>query len=308
MRFPLNVFNPFNNADLRWRLSIISNYLLTKFSFQPIPNKPIAKFSYITLVCRADLLMTRLSILSLASVSRRLPSLIIACDDTLTVEDAASAFSFWPGPIKFLKRAHVAEEVKECSGMLAEFARRHIFGYKLACCFMEAKKGRVLYADGDVLWFRDIYLLMEQCITLPLYATTDIAPSYNIALLGKLPEDLGEGLAESPYLNAGVAVYNRAIPGFGDFSRYLQHALAEEPIHRFSEQSLIAAIVKRHGGVIPNDAIAMRSANRFAFQASYRGRQWFARHYVSVPAIRMQFWIDALWLRCRLAYEQAQAV
>lgn len=296
MRFPHNIFNPFNNADLRWRGSMLFQYLLSFGKTPQLTPKPAADFNYLTLMCRADLVMTRLSLVSLAKNSSALPRLVIAHDESLSREEVRKALAFWPAPFDCFSREAVAS-YWDTSGrvMLAKFCSGHIFGYKLAACLRLAQSGRVLYADSDVLWFRDAVMLMKECYSLPLYATTDLGHSYNHRILKTLSENLESLLQSPPYLNAGVAVYNRDLLELNQYDEYIREALSEDPVHRFSEQGLVAALAKQIGGVIPNDVICMAENDRNSILASFNGEPWCARHYVSMPHVRQQFWIDAFW-------------
>jgi hypothetical protein len=267
-----------------------------------LATKPPANYSYLTLACRADLLMTRLSLYSLARRSSTLPRLLVALDETLSEEDLREALSFWPTDVECLTRDGVAS-YWDASGdrQLTDFSRRHIFAYKLASCLMISREGRVLYADSDVLWFGDADGLMRECVSLPLYATTDIYASYNQGLLDTLPVSLMDLMHAGPYVNAGVAIYNRDLPEVGLFREYLEASLAEDSVHRFSEQGLVAALTKKIGGVIPDTAVCMDHEERSVFLPSFRSKSWYARHYISRPDLRAQFWIDAFWA-CLLGF------
>lgn len=298
MRFPHNIFNPFNNADLRWRGSMLFQYLLSRGKSPCLKYKPPADFSYLTLMCREDSLMTRLSLLSLAKNSSALPRLVIAHDESISEEEVRKVLDFWPISFDCLSREEVASRLCASEGaMLAKFCNRHIFGYKLAACLLLAKECRVLYADSDVLWFRDAGMLMQECALKPLYATTDLGHSYNHRILSTLPENLEFLLQQQPYLNAGVAIYNRNLPELNLYHDYISEALSEHPVHRFSEQGLVAALAKQIGGVISNDVVCMAQNDRNSILPSNKDESWYARHYVSMPRVRQQYWIDAFWMR-----------
>jgi hypothetical protein len=296
--FPHNIFNRFKRANLRRHSSHAFHHLLSKWNPRKLSAKSPASFSYLTLACRADLLMTQLSLYSLARHSAALPRLVVAHDETLSEPAVRKALAFWPASFECLSREAVALYWESIDGgLLARFCRKHIFGYKLAACLKCCRERRVLYADADVLWFRDASGLMRECVSLPLYATTDIYDSYNHGLLDTLPAPLASSLRERPYVNAGVAIYNRDLPEIALFRSYVSAALAEDPVHRFSEQGLVAALAKQMGGVIPNNVVCMDHEDRFVFRSSFGGQSWYARHYISRPDLRSQFWIDAYWVR-----------
>lgn len=240
--------------------------------------------------------MTKTSLYSLLRSSSALPKLVVACDESLAEDELKDTLNFWPGDMECLHREGVANYWhNRGNDGIAIFCRRHIFGYKLAACLMMAVKGRVLYVDADVLWFRDPTSFMDMYKRLPLYGTTDIYPSYNDNTLGFLPDALSACLMKPPFVNAGLAIYNREIHEISRFVRYLDAVLLESPVHRFSEQGLVAALVKQSGEVIPNEIICMDHNENSVFLPSFRSKQWFARHYISRSDLRAQFWVDAFW-------------
>jgi hypothetical protein len=249
------------------------------------------EFQYLTLTCHRDLLMTRVSLASLARKATRLPKLIIAHDESLTTDEARSYFSDWPEEVDFYSRLateHHFEEIGEPH--IAEFCRRHIFGFKLAACLLASENGRVLYSDADVLWFGDCFELMTCRNSMPLYGSSDLGFSFDQQLVGRLPAPLQESIYESPGVCAGFAIYNSKI-----IQQPLLHVLTraildEQLIGRFAEQTIVAALVCLIGEKLPGDFVRMLPTDFAKLRSSHQNTVAFACHYPD--SLRPQFWID----------------
>jgi hypothetical protein len=291
-----NPFLRFQRSNLRRKASETFHNLARRWNFKKVPSKPNAGFTYLTLACIDDLLMTRCSLYTLARSSSALPRLVVACDESLPEKVLKDSLDFWPSEIICLNREVVSNFWRmRADQQIADFCMRHIFGYKIAACLMLAVDSRVLYSDGDVLWFRDPVNLMGIHGEFPLYGSSDIYASYHHNLLGKLPGSLPEDLKNRPFINAGVAIYNRDLHEIDRFRQYLDAVLSEDPVHRFSEQGLVAALVVQIGGVISSETVCMDHEESSLCLPSFRSKPWVARHYISRPDLRAQFWVDSFW-------------
>ncbi|EGJ30478.1 MULTISPECIES: hypothetical protein [Moorena] len=292
MRFPYYIFNPNNSANLKWRISEWRRYRIAFRNIPLIPEKPKANFSYVTLTCRKDLMMSQVSLETLARHTRALPDLVIAYDESLTESEVKEFFSFWPGKIYCLDRASTAAFHDERGWpLLADFCRKHIFGFKFAACLRIAHKNRVLYADSDILWFRDVVQLMNCYSKKAIYAAQDYTNSYNLRLLSKLPNALQEEMSYPPFINAGFAIFNRFISEIDNYQELLLYALTEDKIHLFSEQTLVAILAKTVGDTIQKQDVYVDKDRLTYWIESFHNQPWSARHYVG--PIRHQLWIDA---------------
>jgi hypothetical protein len=293
VRFPLYIFNPRNSASLRLRYSSFCHYRLSRRRIPGLAPRPEADFAYLTLTCRQDILMTQLSLKSLWRTAHRLPSLAVAHDETLAGAEVLQSLSFWPGPVGCIDRAGTAAfHERNGAPFLAEFCRRHVFGFKLAACLRLAAEHRVFYADSDVLWLHDIGALMSRCGQKPLYAAVDCGPSYDFELAGRLGEARRNRLLTPPHINAGVALFNRALPELNTYDADLASLLANGPISQFSEQTLVALLVQDIGGTFGEEDVRVTEDRLTAPSPSFRHHPWIARHYIS--PVRAQYWIDAM--------------
>lgn len=294
MNFPYNVFNPFNNADLHWRFSQTFRYLCAGKTLEKIPSKPLADFTYSTLACRRDLPLAQTSIYTLGVQAERLPSLLVAIDESLSSEEIREALYFWPYNIEIVTRQHVAlASEKPNNNLIAEFCRKHIFGYKLALCLNTAKSSRHIYADTDVLWHGDVCKLMQKYNSQPIYAGIDSTPSYDPQLVEKILELYKIDLLHPPFVNAGLAIYNNCSDLEEIIEPLLTNTVAQPSIHEFAEQSVVAALVKKIGNVMSPLDIEVSCNNMTLCQPSFKGKTWIARHYIR--PVRSQFWLDAFW-------------
>ncbi|QIR37987.1 hypothetical protein HCG51_15610 [Tolypothrix sp. PCC 7910] len=278
---------------MRERISYYRQYRLSIRDTPMIPVKPIANFNYVTLTCRKDLKMTQLSLETLVRHSSALPELVVAYDESLTENEVQEAFKFWSRPFLCLDRLSTAKfHHDQGQQLLANFCDKHIFGFKLSVCLRVAQQNRVLYADSDVLWFRDSVELMKRYSEKAIYAAEDYNDSYNKKLLLKLDEQLQKYLAQTPFINAGFAIFNRFIPEIDEYKEFLSYILAEQPIHHFSEQTLVAILTKTIGDTIKEQDVYVKEHYLTSWKASFCQKPWIARHYIS--PVRHQLWIDAI--------------
>lgn len=233
---------------------------------------------------------------SLAISWSALPHVVVALDrdeDRGSFEDLTRV---WPGSLELMGPAQVRDRLMGYGlDDLLTFAEREAMGRKLSAVAARALAGRLLYADVDMLWFRDGSHLLEfdRGGEVELVASEDYQASYDERLVpARLP-----GLGSAPFLCAGLMLAR------GDFLHAtgvenLLEFLAESGVF-FSEQTVVAEAVRRLGrSTFPRTLVYSGDADRFSLAPTYLGKNWIARHYVS-PS-RHLLWRDALALRCGL--------
>jgi hypothetical protein len=251
-------------------------------------------FSLSIIVRKKDLAMSAISLKSFNKKGNTAPKLIVGCDDSLTVECALNFYHSWPGGVEAYSISDVAQWHRQKGDeLMARFCEAHVFGFKHCLCLMalEMDKNPVLYSDSDVLWFRDPAQLVAKYSSRSLFGSVDCGLSYNHSLLVNFPE-FKSLLADRFGINAGFAVFN-ARPKYGPQEiKFIDRVLVEKPVHIFSEQTLFAILVKKHGAVIDEEDVVISEAK--SLFPSWISKNWYARHYVS--SAREQIWSDAIFL------------
>ena len=105
---------------------------------------------------RAHWLMLRESLFSLYRSWNSLPEITVVSDGSWTANEFAEVFAWWPTPITVLMREEICLSALAAGfPELADYVRESIWGLELATVTTQAKQRPVLYADADILWFRD---------------------------------------------------------------------------------------------------------------------------------------------------------
>lgn len=252
--------------------------------------------TYVTFGGLGHRLMLRANIASLATAWTRHPRLVVYSDGSLTRQAVEADLAVWPGPWD-VRSWETAVPVLERHGHhdLVRFAHREVMARKMAVVAAEALAGPVVYADVDLLWFREPPslggFLAEAAAGGPvLHLSEDFQPAYDARWF---PDRVRE-LVRPPFLCAGALVAR------GDFLRAagVEGFLAEaaEVGVGLSEQTLFALAHRRLGGAVwSGREIDLSLDDRVSFGPSFRGREFAARHYVG--PVRHLFWRDALALR-----------
>ncbi len=294
-RFPFWTLNPKNSAKLDFRWSKMAEFILNRAEKPKFKRRRFNKsFSLSILVRKKDLAMSAISLKSFNKKGNTAPKLIVGCDDSLTVECALNFYHSWPGGVEAYSISDVAQWHRQKGDeIMARFCEAHVFGFKHCLCLMalEINRQPVLYSDSDVLWFRDPAQLVAKYSYQSVFGSIDCGLSYNHFLLANFPEYKAL-LADGCGINAGFAIFNDC-PNYGPQEvSFIQRVLEQKPAHFFSEQTLLAILTKKQGGVIAEDDVVISESR--SFFPSWISKKWYARHYVS--SVREQIWSDAIFL------------
>lgn len=292
--FPWHIFHPKNPASVARRYADVSRYLAHRRppKLSSTAGSKASDFAYLTLTCSRDLLMTRVSLSSLCRRTKTLPKLIIAFDDSLTESGLRSYFSDWPGELSFYSRSETANQMHQRNlPCLAKFCGLHIFGFKLAACFRSALEARTLYADADVLWFGDSCQLMSEHRDSPILGSSDIGKAIDDSVIDTFDEKTKTLVSLQPRVCAGFAIHNESLIDHPLVEATVEQIIKMKNIGRLAEQTLIAALARTEGGVLPADHVQMIRPNSAGLWRARFHSVKFARHYPYRE--RPQFWIDA---------------
>lgn len=267
--------------------------LLARWRPIPVRMKPTQEMLYLTLGGAAHLDMMEASVRSLGAAWDRLPRLRLVLADETPVEAVQRRFSFWPGVKEVVSWRGAAAWAQQALGNdFARFSEREPMGRKMVAVLQAASEGTVLYADVDILWFREPASLARwSSRPSPILAmSTDLVPAYD----SRVVETWSPSLSDPPHFCAGV-IYARGVPELKpDDLEAL--ALAAESGIGLTEQTLFAKWTRESGGHrFPESEIYLSAVDRLTRGPTHRGMYWAARHYVG--PVRHHFWSDAYSLR-----------
>lgn len=245
--------------------------------------------------------MTRASLASLLKHAKKLPTIVLAFDESLSTETLQDSLSDWPGEMVCWSREDTSRfhDAQGESG-LAEFCRRDIFGFKLAACKRASQNSRTLYCDADVLWFHDCGRLMKKHADRPLYGSTDLGKSVDDETVSLLSPDSQHLVLQEPRVCAGFAIYNTPIEFSEEITQVIETLIAKECIGRLAEQTLVGLMVRERGELIDFERVPMLRPISAKFGQDHISEDTFACHYPG--ELKTQLWIDFLrhrWRRAR---------
>jgi hypothetical protein len=301
-KFALGLLRPFSGLNVSVRLGEIGQTILSRWPIPPQPAKPTAKFSYLTLSDRQHWLMLRESLFSLFRSWQSLPKVTVVSDGSWTGDEFAEVFAWWPAPITVLTHQEIcAAALSAGLPELAAYARESIWGLELATVVTQAKHYPVLYADADILWFRDPALLLGDPASWEkprgiresnCHQRRDMALRHCSQVL------------EPPFVNGGiVGLYGELMAP--ELLRILVKEALNDPKDSSCEQTIIATAVKLGGEFFPEklSLVEFDDVHRFRSR-NMTDEGYYSRHYVNW--MRHLLYRDALKLRLHLRKLEAR--
>jgi len=258
----------------------------------PSGEKPMGNFYYVTIAHRKDFELIRYSLVSLLAAFESLPKkVIIASDGTWEPDELTEYIQFWPGELSVIHWKEVLPyHLEHQRTELIEYAEKIIWGRKLALMLKYAELGPTLFADTDVLWFKDISSEFDSSAEVQLKISLDNSYNYNMKLL----QDLGRmDLLKKPPVNCGVVLLKGDLLAASPLMQSAVAHEAEEP-GRFSEQTVLALASYEMGSFWGQDEVRNDLSDMFwPILSSYSNGAYqncFAKHYVWT--LKWQFWRD----------------
>src|ERR1044071_7097977 len=292
-KFAPGLLRPFSGMNVSVRLGEIAHNILSHWPIPPQPAKPIANFCYVTMCDRAHWLMLRESLFSLYRSWTLLPEITVVSDGTWTANEFADVFCWWPTPITVLTRQQVSLAGASAGfPELADYARESIWGLELATLTTQAKQRPVLYADADILWFRDPALLLgdPKSWNRPRAVRESNCHQRRDMALRYCPQVL-----EPPFVNGGmVALHGELMPP------EILHSMVQEarrdPLDSSCQQTIIAAAIKLGGEIFSDKLSLVEFDDVYRFRTrNMKTEGYYSRHYVHW--MRHVLYRDALRLR-----------
>jgi hypothetical protein len=292
-RFAPGLLRPFSGMNISVRLGEIAHAILSRWPIPRQPAKPVSHLCYLTMCDRANWLMLRESLFSLYRTWNSLPEITVVSDGSWQAQEFAEVFAWWPLPITVLMREEICLSALSAGfPELADYARKSIWGLELATITTQAKQHPVLYADTDILWFKDpVLLLGDPALWVkPRAQRESNCHQRRDMALRHCPQVL-----EPPFVNGGMIALHGELMTPALLRSMVQDALPY-PLDSSCEQTIKAAAIKLGGEFFPeklslvefNDVHRLRSRNM-------KEEGYYSRHYVT-PA-RQLLYRDALKLR-----------
>lgn len=298
-KFPLYVFNPRHGMTINHRVADFLRYRIEKHlpRFCLKPPDEAAPYVYRTLVCRDNLKLGLVSLASLAASAKRWPKIEMLLDETVS-EDEVKQFYGRHGisvetwtPERLVGHLSAQNET-----LFQRFAEAFFWGRKTAFTFAVREEAPILYADQDILWFKDPYETLNLGGIHSLLASEDCCFSYNKEFASFLSSNHRDLLySGAPYCAGLYAVPPRfKLPD--EVLHYISAKLDATPSgYHYEdvcavEQSCLGLAVKLKGQGIPSGILPTCPGESLRFPAFY-GRNWVAAHYAGPT--RRQFWRDA---------------
>jgi hypothetical protein len=287
-------------ASFAYRSASLYRRLCDAAPRRHLPRKPESDTVALFLTGKRHLGLLRESLLSLYRACRILPRIRVVSDGSVEPSELREFLRWWPATLRVCGARELIA-AHECRGRqrVADFARFHVMGVKMAAVLEACAAAPVLYCDVDVLWFHDPAALEAAG---ERSAGVTMCPDYQMSYDRALIDRLGLHRLESePYLNAGLMSIRGDLWAETELERWLGEALKD--YNFFSEQTLFAALAK--AGAAPawsQSQVACFDSDRGSLGPTYRGTQWVARHYVT--PVRHLFWRDALAIRVGIGQAQ----
>ena len=295
-KFAPGLLRPFSGMNVSVRLGEIAHNILSRWPIPPQRPKPTAHFSYLTMCDRAHWLMLRESLFSLYRSWNSLPEINVVSDGSWTVNEFAEVFAWWPALITVLTRQQICDAAAAADlPELADYARESIWGLELATVTTQAKQRALLYADADILWFRDPAPFLDDPVSWdkPRALQESNCHQRREMALRHCPEVL-----EPPFVNAGmVTLHGELMPS--DLLRSMVQEALPFPQDSSCQQTIIAAAVKLGGELFPEKLSLVEFDDVFRFRSrNMKTEGYCSRHYVHW--MRHVLYRDALRLRFHL--------
>jgi hypothetical protein len=292
-KFAPGLLRPFSGMNVSVRLGELAHTMLSRWPIPPQPSKPTAHFCYLTMCDRASWLMLRESLFSLHRSWNSLPEVTVVSDGSWVASEFAEVFAWWPAPINVLMREEICLSVLS-SGFseLADYARESIWGLELATVTTQAKQHPVLYADTDILWFKDPALLLGDPVS---WDKPRALQENNCHQRRDMALRYCPGVLQAPFVNAGiVALHGELMPL--ELLRSMVLDALPFPQDSSCQQTIIATAVKLAGEFFPEKLSLVEFDDVYRFRSrNMKEEGYYSRHYVR-PA-RQLLYRDALRLR-----------
>jgi len=238
------------------------------------------------------LTMGILSLASLISCSEGLPRIELCVDESMDPTDVKKSFGVLNIPVHVMTAGDLDAAMGGAGEpLLRAFAKSFFWGRKTAFTFGLKENLPVLYADLDVLWFRDPWTELKLSTISTVLSGTDQHHSFDEDVLSLLTPT-HRGLLDGPNpVCAGLYAVGPAFRLPAEILAYIERLLEAGTPGHFCEQTLLALTVKLVGTQYSFERLPTCPVEKSILRPSYFGNNWIAAHYAGPT--RPQFWRDA---------------
>ncbi len=279
---------------LRDRAAKLCEYSLDKRRTGFRVAAPTAEQTYIyrSMISADSLPMGIYSLASLARCSEAMPRIELCVDESLDAPEVESIFARHGFMVTTLTAADLdAALMQQGEESLRRFANAFFWGRKTAFTFGLGAAVPVLYADLDVLWFKDPWHALGLSTLHGVLAGTDCHHSFDGRSLELMSFAHRQVLLETEPPCAGLYAVGANFRLPKEITSYIDKELAVGTPGYFCEQTLLALTVKLAGKQLSFAELPTCPAEQTVWAPSYLHQKWIAAHYAGPT--RPQFWRDA---------------
>ncbi len=255
---------------------------------------PTAERAYIyrSMISADSLPMGVYSLASLARCSEAMPRIELCVDESLNAVEVKAIFARHGLTVTTLTVPDLdAALTQQGEDTLRSFARAFFWGRKTAFTFGMGAAVPVLYADLDVLWFKDPWAAFGLPKLRGVLAGTDQYHTYDEFILELMSVSHRNALLETDAPCAGLYAVGASFQLPEEITKYVGKQLAAGTPGYFCEQTLLALTVKLAGKQLSFAELPTCPAEQTVWTPSYLGQKWIAAHYAGPT--RPQFWRDS---------------
>ena len=244
-----------------------------------IDQKKENDFVYTTICSKKSFDMVFASLFSLYKNSSVLPKKIyLVSDGSWNNKDGSNYFKKYKLPIHFLSWNECASYYEEKCTELLTWAKKQIWGKKMASILFLSESEKVLFADPDVLWFNDV-LKKEELENAVFKVSVDNSINYDQNCIKACKLDI---LNSREAVNCGVVLFKGGLSILNLEARACIKYESDSP-GNFAEQTVFAALDLKHNNRWKINEITSEIDDLFnymPFKKNIRYKGMIARHYL----------------------------
>lgn len=248
-------------------------------NFSSFISKSVGNYAYVSICRKEDFDMVLASLYTLYRNANCIPSKIyVVSDGSWDPEVGLTYFSRYQLPVECLMWETCADFYSETCPALFEWARKHIWGKKMATILYLAEQHAVAFSDPDVLWYRSPLTGLQTENTI-LKISIDNSCSYDQNCIKALHLHY---LNERDFpINCGV-LYMKG--GLAQLNEDALRIIAYQAEHcgPFAEQTVFAALEAQYNCRWTEEEVRsdLMGAPQFLNARTQCTEQLIARHYL----------------------------
>lgn len=259
-----------------------------------IPQNDVADFVYLTMCGKADLDMTKASIISFCLNSDiHAKEYIIVSDGSWTITEGKDYFGNFVSPLRLVLWNECVNDISTKFPEMETWGNQQIWGRKLAAIISFSQTSKVLFCDSDVLWYGSPFD-RRQLNDVKIKLSTDNDYFYDRKYIQ---------FSSLTHIYENYCPINCGVVLIGDFNRIITPEAREcmryesEHLGNFSEQTVFAILNMKYQCTWRTDEIKVDISDILSdFNDTIDPRCCtIARHYVW--RLKWVFWKDYVTMR-----------